>query len=164
MGERWLQQLNRRRHDLFNYLQMLSGYLQLGDLEAVRRQLSNLQRTLEEESHLCRLGQPDLVLALLELKQWAQAQEHELEIVCAGQPQPRAALTLVAFLEGLCQQGRLPAGENSLLFLQAAGPGLRLSWQPAPVGMETGLAGAYYIAEDGALIWEYPGRDKSVSG
>lgn len=163
MGERWLKQLNRRRHDIFNYLQMLGGYLQLGELEAVSRQLLNLQQILEEESHLCRLGQPDLVLALLELKQWAQDQEHELELVVSGQAGNEAAQALMAFLAELCQRVRLSPAENSLITLRAEPTGLRLSWDPVPPGMEAGGRGAYYIA-DGTLVWEYPGRDEHVSG
>jgi len=158
MGERWLKQLNRRRHDLFNYLQMLGGYLQLEDLEAVKRHVLNLRQLLEEESHICRLGQPELVLSLLELKNWAQDQEHDLEIVASGQTTVEAGQALAAFLAELQGQAQLLPGGDSMITVQADTAGLRLSWDPVPAGMEAGAGRAYYIAEV-TLFWVYPGRD-----
>jgi hypothetical protein len=59
--------LRRQRHSLLNHLQVVSGWLQLGQPDRARRYLDVLAQRLEAESEALRAAPPALGLAMLEL-------------------------------------------------------------------------------------------------
>lgn len=77
-GDDWRTLLRGQRHAFLNHLQVISGWLQMGQADRARQYLQAVARRLEAGGALARAEPADLALALLLAAQVAESHAVEL--------------------------------------------------------------------------------------
>jgi stage 0 sporulation protein B (sporulation initiation phosphotransferase) len=141
--DEFLHDLRQYRHDFMNDIQLLKGYLALGNMDELRKSLDQIVISAQQESYISQIGDPDLAYFILTYN-WKQDKLHlEVEVDMAvghissvGVKHPHLYTFLrhtLAMLEKGCQNQR-----NNHVFILFQGHSARLnifldyegSWDP----------------------------------
>lgn len=127
--EEWLALVRAQRHSFVNHLQVISGWLQLGQPERARQYLLAVAARLEVEAAAARTEPPALALVLLQVARAAELHNVELqwEVQVAAE-QLLAPAVLTGLRQRLMAAVAAAAGRGVRLLVRvdAAGGGLRV--------------------------------------